>query len=77
MMKKLLYVLAAALTISVASHAQTYRFDFGSAEAAEGFQAVTSAMTYDAERGYGFASSSDPGGGFRKKETDLSKDCVT
>ena len=54
MMKKLLYVLAAALTISVASHAQTYRFDFGSAEAAEGFQAVTSAMTYDAERGYGF-----------------------
>ena len=77
MMKKLLYVLAAALTISVASHAQTYRFDFGSAEAAEGFQAVTSAMTYDAERGYGFEPSSAPIDVVRKKGSDLTKDFVT
>ena len=53
-MKKRHSLALAALALTMASHAQTCRFDFGSAEAADGFVAVTADMMYTAERGYGF-----------------------
>ncbi len=57
--------------------AQTYRFDFGSPVAAEGFQAVTSEMTYTPERGFGFEPGVIPVDVVRGKGSDVTKDFAT
>lgn len=69
--------MAAALLLCGAAHAQTYRFDLGSATAADGYVAVTSDMTYDAERGFGFEPGAAPTDVVRKKGTALTRDFVT
>jgi len=76
-MNKKLFIFAGALTWSVAVHSQSYRFDFGSKEAADGFEAVTSTMTYNAERGFGYEPGSVPVDIVRKKGSNLTKDFVT
>lgn len=76
-MKRLLCAFAAVLTALLVSQAQTCRFDFGSAVAADGFVAVTSEMTYNADRGYGFEPGASPVDVVRKKGSDLTKDFVT
>ena len=57
--------------------AQALRFDFGSADAADGWTAVTAQTLYDEARGYGF----EPGAALtdvvRKKGTGLTRDFVT
>lgn len=63
--------------VPVTSSAQTYRFDFGSPEAAEGFQTVTSSMTYNPDRGYGFEPGAVPVDVVRKKGSKLTRDFVT
>lgn len=62
---------------TAASHAQTYRFDFGSSKVAEGFQAVTSSMTYNSDRGFGFEPGAIPIDVVREKGSILTKDFVT
>ena len=62
---------------TTASHAQTYRFDFGSSKAAEGFQAVMSSMTYNSDRGFGFEPGAIPNDVVRGKGSNLTKDFVT
>ena len=76
-MKKRHSLALAALALTMASHAQTCRFDFGSAEAADGFVAVTADMMYSAERGYGFEPGVVPTDVVRRKGTALTKDFVT
>ena len=76
-MKRRFSACSAALAFSLALHAQTYRFDFGSSVAAEGFQAVTSSMIYSPDRGFGFEPGAVPMDMVRKKGTDVTKDFVT
>ena len=57
--------------------AQALRFDFGSAEAADGWTAVTSQTLYDEARGYGFEPGAAPTDVVRKKGTALTRDFVT
>lgn len=74
----LMMVFALGLSgVPATSSAQTYRFDFGSPEAAEGFQAVTSSMTYSPDRGYGFEPGAVPVDEVRKKGSKLTRDFVT
>jgi lysophospholipase L1-like esterase len=77
MMKRRFSACSAALAFSLALHAQTYRFDFGSPVAAEGFQTVTSSMIYSPDRGFGFEPGAVPMDMVRKKGTDVTKDFVT
>jgi len=77
MKKTLLFALTALLTSSVAIHAQSFRFDFGSDKAADGFVAVTSSMSYNPDRGYGFEPAATPMDVVRKKGTDLTRDFIT
>ncbi len=76
-MKRRFSACSAALAFSLALHAQTYRFDFGSSVAAEGFQVVTSSMIYSPDRGFGFEPGTVPVDMVRKKGTDVTKDFVT
>lgn len=66
-----------AACVAVPVHAQSCKFDFGSAEAADGYTAVTADVLYSDALGYGF----EPGGGavdvVNKKGTALTKDYVT
>ena len=74
----LMMVFALGLSgVPAISSAQTYRFDFGSPEAAEGFQAVTSSMTYSPDCGYGFEPGAVPVDEVRKKGSKLTRDFVT
>lgn len=77
MMKRLLTSFAAAMSLTMVSHAEALRFDFGSAEAAEGFTAVTSDMTYNAERGFGFEPGAAPVDVVRWGDDLLTRDHVT
>ncbi len=77
MKHQLLSVFAAALALALPSHAQTYKFDFGSAEAADGYEAVMSSMLYTPERGFGFEPGVTPADVVRRKGTALTKDFVT
>lgn len=57
--------------------AQTLRFDFGSAAAADGYTAVTAQTRYSDELGYGFEPGTSPTDVVRQKGTALTRDFVT
>ncbi|MBQ7212972.1 MAG: hypothetical protein IJS25_00370, partial [Bacteroidales bacterium] len=59
------------------SAAPVYRFDFGSAEAAEGYIPVTSATLYSDDLGYGFETTAGVSDVVNKKGTALTRDYVT
>ena len=77
MKNRLLFLALAAFSLALTAQAQTCRFDFGSATAADGYTAVGSAVLYNAERGYGFEPGSEPEFVVRKKGTALTRDFVT
>lgn len=76
-MKARFLFLAIALASTVSAGAQTFKFDFGSAKAANGYTPVTSATAYSDELGYGF----DPGSTItdvtRRRGNALNSDYVT
>ncbi|MCR5713301.1 MAG: hypothetical protein K6F98_00020 [Bacteroidales bacterium] len=59
------------------SAAPLYRFDFGSAAAAEGYIPVTSATLYSDDLGYGFETTAGVSDVVNKKGTALTRDYVT
>ncbi len=75
MKKKIWFIIASVWALSM--HAQTYRFDFGSTETIEGYEAVTAATVYNPERGFGFEPRAIPKDVVRKKGSALTKDFVT
>lgn len=77
MNKILLTLLVAVLALPVASTAQSHRYDFGSPQAADGFQAVTADTRYTAERGYGFEPGAIVADVVRDGGNALTRDFVT
>ena len=70
------FALLAAWAVMPAA-AQSFHFDFGSAEAEEGYTAVTSAMQYSDATGFGFEPGASVTDVVNKKGTALTKDFVT
>ncbi len=70
-------IIAMACTCTAFGAQDVMRFDFGSAEAAEGYTAVTSATKYDATKGYGFETGTEIRDIVNKAGDALTKDYVT
>lgn len=79
MKKTLTTILAAGAAMLLASgvSAQSFHFDFGSAEAAEGYTAVSAQTLYSPELGYGFEPGVEISEVAYKKGDALTKDYVT
>lgn len=76
-MKKLLLLVTAVTGMSISAYAQSFKFDFGSVRAADGYIPVTSGTVYSDETGYGFEAGADVVDVVNRKGTDVTRDYVT
>lgn len=75
-MKKCFFFLLAALLV-LPLQGQVLRFDFGAADPAEGYAAVTALTRYSDAVGYGFEAGPQLNTVLRKKGTELTRDYIT
>ena len=74
---KIITIVLASVLFAAMAQAQTCRFDFGSAVAAEGYTAVSAHTLYSDALGFGFEPGYTPSEVVRKKGTALTRDFVT